>query len=297
MTLEPAYSVTAARPSQLRQAVAPDIALLRGYMHRPTVILAGGFVVMGRLKGKVAIVTGAAQGIGAAYAGALANEGAKVCLSDIQDTAPAVEAVRKAGGEAIGMQTDVTDMDACEAMVAETVSIFGAADIMVTNAALFAALQRRGFLDIGGDEWDKVMAINTRGVFNSIKAAVPEMTKNGYGKIINISSSTIYSGVPLMLHYVASKGAVDAMTKSLARELGGDGITVNTIAPGFTMSDQIEAQRDNLEFYVNLSLNSRAVKRDQMPDDLLGALIFLASPESDFVTGQAIVVDGGMVMH
>ena len=155
-------------------------------------------------------------------------------------------------------------------MVAETVSAFGSADIMVTNAALFAALKRRSFLEIDGDEWDKVMAINTRGVFNCVKAVAPEMKKNGYGKIINISSSTIYSGVPLMLHYVASKGAVDAMTK---------------------------AQRDDLEFYVNLSLNGRAVKREQVPDDLLGALIFLASPASDFVTGQAIVVDGGMIMH
>ncbi len=252
---------------------------------------------MARLEGKAAIVTGAAQGIGASYAKALASEGAKVCVSDILDTASTVEAIRAAGGEAIGMTTDVTDLAACEKMVAETVAAFGAADILVTNAALFAALQRRSFLDIGGEEWDRVMAINTRGVFNCVKAAAPEMKKKGYGKIINISSSTIYSGVPLMLHYVASKGAVDAMTKALARELGGDGIRVNTIAPGFTMSDQIEAQRDKLEFYVNLSLTGRAVKREQVPADLIGALIFLASPESDFVTGQAIVVDGGMIMH
>lgn len=252
---------------------------------------------MARLEGKTAIVTGAAQGIGAVYARAMAAEGAKVCLSDILDTGAAVDAIRSTGGEAIGIETDVTDIDACEALVAETVSAFGSVDIMVTNAALFAALERRSFLEIGGEEWDKVMSINTRGVFNCIKAAVPEMKKQGYGKIINISSSTIYSGVPMMLHYVASKGAVDAMTKALARELGGDGIRVNTIAPGFTMSDQIEAQRDKLEFYVNLSLTGRAMKREQVPDDLLGALIFLASPESDFVTGQAIVVDGGMVMH
>ena len=252
---------------------------------------------MKQLEGKSAIVTGAAQGIGAVYAQALAAEGARVCLSDIQDTAEAVQAITDTGGDAIGMTTDVTDMAAREAMVAETVSAFGSADILVTNAAFFAALERRSFLGIDGDEWDKVMAINTRGVFNCIKAAAPEMKKRDYGKIINISSSTIYSGVPLMLHYVASKGAVDAMTKALARELGGDGITVNTIAPGFTMSDQIEAQRDKLEFYVNLSLTSRSVKREQTPDDLLGALIYLASPASDFVTGQAIVVDGGMVMH
>jgi len=252
---------------------------------------------MARLEGKTAIVTGAAQGIGAVYAKALAVEGAKVCLSDILDTTAAVEDITSSGGQAIGLKTDVTDMAACTDMVAQTVSAFGSADVMVTNAALFAALERRSFLEIDGDEWDKVMQINTRGVFNCIKAAAPEMKKNGYGKIVNISSSTIYSGVPLMLHYVASKGAVDAMTKALARELGGDGITVNTIAPGFTMSDQIEAQRDKLEFYVNLSMAGRAVKRDQVPDDLLGALIFLASPESDFVTGQAIIVDGGMIMH
>jgi NAD(P)-dependent dehydrogenase (short-subunit alcohol dehydrogenase family) len=252
---------------------------------------------MARLDGRTAIVTGAAQGIGAVYAKALADEGAKVCVSDILDTTATVDSIRAAGGEAIGVTADVTDLAACEKMVADTVSAFGTLDILVTNAALFAALQRRSFLDIGGEEWDRVMAINTRGVFNCVKAAVPEMRKKGYGKIVNISSSTIYSGVPLMLHYVASKGAVDAMTKALARELGGDGIRVNTIAPGFTMSDQIEAQRDKLQFYVNLSLTGRAVKREQVPDDLIGTLIFLASPESDFVTGQALVVDGGMIMH
>ena len=252
---------------------------------------------MKQLDGKSAIVTGAAQGIGAVYARALADEGAKVCLTDILDTGDAVKAITDAGGAAIGMTTDVTDMEACDAMVADTGSACGSADILVTNAALFAALERRSFLEIGGDEWDKVMAINTRGVFNCIKAAAPEMKKKSYGKVINISSSTIYSGVPLMLHYVASKGAIDAMTKALARELGGDGITVNTIAPGFTMSDPIEAQRDKLEFYVNLSLTGRSVKREQTPADLLGALIYLASPASDFVTGQSIVVDGGMVMH
>ena len=252
---------------------------------------------MKRLDGKSAIVTGAAQGIGAVYAEALAAEGAKVCVSDIIDPTGTVENIRSNGAEAIGLTADVTDFDACERMIAETVQAFGSVDILVTNAALFAALERRSFLEIGGDEWDKVMQINTRGVFNSIKAAVPEMKKRSYGKIINISSSTIYSGVPLMLHYVASKGAVDSMTKALARELGGDGIRVNSIAPGFTMSDQIEAQREKLQFYVNLSLMGRSIKRDQTPHDLLGTLIYLASPASDFVTGQALVVDGGMVMH
>lgn len=252
---------------------------------------------MGRLDGKVAIVTGAAQGIGAVYAAALAREGAAVCVSDIVDPGGAVDRIRDAGGKAIGVPADVTDMAACEKMVAETVSAFGSADILVTNAAIFAEIERRGFEEIDGDEWDRLMAVNTRGVFNCIKAATPTMRERGYGKIVNISSSTVYSGVPLMLHYVASKGAVDAMTRALARELGAAGIRVNTIAPGFTMSDRIEAQREKLEFYVNLSLTGRSIRREQAPDDLIGALIYLVSPDSDFVTGQAIVVDGGMVMH
>ena len=252
---------------------------------------------MGRLDGKAAIVTGAAQGIGAVYAQALAAEGASVCVSDVLDAAPVAEEIGAAGGNAIANTADVGDPDACAAMVAETVAAFGSADILVTNAAVFATLERRSFLEIGAEEWDQVMAVNTRGVFNCIKAATPVMKEKGYGKIINISSSTIYSGVPLMLHYVASKGAVDAMTRALARELGDSGIRINTIAPGFTMSDRIEAQRDRLEFYVNLSLKGRSVKREQVPDDLIGTLIYLASPDSDFVTGQAIVVDGGMVMH
>ncbi len=252
---------------------------------------------MGRLDGRAAIVTGAAQGIGAVYARALAAEGASVCVSDILDTAAIVEEIGATGGNAIANSTDVGDPDACAAMVAETVAAFGSADILVTNAAVFATLERRSFLEIGAAEWDQVMAVNTRGVFNCIKAAVPVMKERSYGKIINISSSTIYSGVPLMLHYVASKGAVDAMTKALARELGDSGIRINTIAPGFTMSDRIEAQRHQLEFYVNLSLNARSIKREQVPDDLVGTLVYLASPDSDFVTGQAIVVDGGMVVH
>ena len=252
---------------------------------------------MGRLDGKAAIVTGAAQGIGAVYAAALAREGAAVCVSDIMDAGGAVDRICDAGGKAIGVQADVTDLAACEKMVAETVSAFGSADILVTNAAIFAEIERRGFEEIDDGEWDRLMAVNIRGVFNCIKAATPTMRERGYGKIVNISSSTVYSGVPLMLHYVASKGAVDAMTRALARELGAAGIRVNTIAPGFTMSDRIEAQREKLEFYVNLSLTGRSIRREQAPNDLIGALIYLVSPDSDFVTGQAIVVDGGMVMH
>ena len=252
---------------------------------------------MGRLNGHVAIVTGAAQGIGAHYARALAGEGAKVCVSDILDPAKVVEEIGAAGGEAIGTIADVSKTADCEAMVAETVKTFGKVDILVPNAAVFAVLERRSFLEIGLDEWDKVVDVNVTGVYNTIRAAIPEMRKHGWGKIVNITSSTIHAGVPLLLHYVASKGAVDSFTRAIARELGDDGICVNSISPGFTFSDQIEAQREKVQFHAQLSLKNRALKRDQFPEDLVGTLLFLCSPDSDFMTGQTIVVDGGFVVH
>jgi NAD(P)-dependent dehydrogenase (short-subunit alcohol dehydrogenase family) len=252
---------------------------------------------MGKLDGRVAIVTGAAQGIGAAYAKRFAEEGAKVCVSDILDCTNVVNTITQSGGEAIGVECDVADETQVEAMVAKTVAQWGKVDIMVPNAAIFATLERRSFLDIDADEWDRIMAVNVRGVYLCLKAVVPVMKKAGYGKIINISSSTVQSGVPMMLHYVSSKGAVDAMTRALAREVGDDGIRVNSIAPGFTMSERIEAQRDDLEFFVELSKKGRSIKRDEVPEDIVGAMVFLASADSDFITGQTIVIDGGMVMH
>ena len=251
---------------------------------------------MARLEGKTAIVTGAAQGIGAVYARALAQEGAKVCLSDILDTAPAVEEIRKAGGEAIGIHCDVTDPENIRAMVAETISTFGKLDILVNNAALFADLKQGSFLDIDEAEWDRVMQINTRGVFSCVKAAVPEMKKNGYGKIINIASGTVFKGTPMLLHYVSSKGAQVAFTRALAREVGDDGITVNCIAPGLTMSEKV-INDDQWTAVKDGNTASRAIKREQMPEDLIGALVFFSSKDSDFITGQTLVVDGGSAMH
>ena len=252
---------------------------------------------MGKLDGRVAIVTGAAQGIGAAYAKRFAEEGAKVCVSDILDCANVVNTITQSGGEAFGLECDVSDEAQVEDMVAKTVARWGQVDIMVPNAAIFATLERGSFLDIDVDEWDRLMAVNVRGVYLCCKAVVPHMKERGYGKIVNITSSTVQMGAPLMLHYVSSKGAVDALTRALARELGDDGIRVNSVSPGLTMSERIEAQRDKLDFYVGLSLKGRALKRDQVPDDIVGAMVFLASPDSDFITGQTIVVDGGLVMH
>ena len=252
---------------------------------------------MGRLDGRVAIVTGAAQGIGAAYAKRFAGEGAKVAICDVLDCTNVVNTIAQSGGEAFGMEVDVSDEAQVAALVAKTVETFGRVDVMVPNAAIFAALNRRSFLEIGVEEWDRVMAVNVRGVFVCIKAVVPQMKEQGYGKIVNISSATVQAGVPWFLHYVSSKGAVDAMTRAAARELGDFGIRVNSIAPGFTMSEQIESQREELQFNLDMNLAGRAFKREEMPEDLLGTMVFLASAESDFMTGQTVVVDGGLVMH
>ena len=251
---------------------------------------------MGRLDGRVAIVTGAGRGIGVHYAKALAEQGAKVCCSDILDTENTVNIIKQAGGEAIGNRCDVTKPDQVRAMVAETVEAFGKVDIMVTNAAIFADLQQRSFLEIPEEEWDRVMAVNTRGVFSCVKAVVPEMIKNGYGKIVNIASGTVFKGTPMMLHYVSSKGAMVAFTRSLSRELGEHNISVNAIAPGLTMSEKLVGDKQWLDMK-DANAQTRALKRDEVPEDLIGTLVYLSSPDSDFVTGQTIVVDGGSAMH
>ncbi len=251
---------------------------------------------MGRLDGRVAIVTGAGRGIGVHYAKALAEQGAKVCCSDILDTENTVNIIKQAGGEAIGNRCDVTKPDQVRAMVAETVEAFGKVDIMVTNAAIFADLQQRSFLEIPEEEWDRVMAVNTRGVFSCVKAVVPEMKKNGYGKIVNIASGTVFKGTPMMLHYVSSKGAMVAFTRSLSRELGEHNISVNAIAPGLTMSEKLVGDKQWLDMK-DANAQTRALKRDEVPEDLIGTLVYLSSSDSDFVTGQTIVVDGGSAMH
>ncbi|MEC7490966.1 MAG: glucose 1-dehydrogenase [Pseudomonadota bacterium] len=251
---------------------------------------------MGKLDGRVAIVTGAGRGIGVEYAKVLAAEGAKVTVSDIVDPTTTVNIIKQAGGEAIGIECDVTKPDQIKAMVSETVETFGKLDIMVTNAALFADLQQKSFLEIDEAEWDRVMQVNTRGVFSCVKAAVPEMKKNGYGKIVNIASGTVFKGTPMLLHYVSSKGAQVAFTRALAREVGDDGITVNCIAPGLTMSEKV-INEDQWIAVKDGNTASRAIKREQVPEDLIGTLVFFASSDSDFITGQTLVVDGGSAMH
>ena len=174
---------------------------------------------------------------------------------------------------------------------------FGTIHVLVNNAAKFSDLKRGSFYDISQEIWDRTFAVNARGSFFMIRSCAPEMAKHRYGKIVNITTGMVFMGVPQMLEYVASKGALDAMTRALARELGDDGIRINAIAPGFTMSENIEKQRAALKSTVERSVANRAIKRDQMPDDLVGTMLFLSSPDSDFMTGQTIVVDGGYHMR
>jgi NAD(P)-dependent dehydrogenase (short-subunit alcohol dehydrogenase family) len=250
---------------------------------------------MGRLDDRSIIVTGAAQGIGATYAKALAAEGARVTLCDLTDPRTVADEIRAAGGQAISMVTDVTSPAAVAAMVKATLDAYGAVHSLVNNAAMFGSLKLQPFMDIESDEWDKVMAVNTRGVFECVKAVVPAMRRQKYGKIINIASGTLFKGTPHLLHYVASKGAVVAMTRVMARELGPDNILVNCIAPGLTLSPAVQATYSRADIDANKA--SRALKREEEPEDIIGALIFFASGESDFITGQTLLVDGGSVMH
>jgi NAD(P)-dependent dehydrogenase (short-subunit alcohol dehydrogenase family) len=253
---------------------------------------------MARLAGRTAIVTGGAKGIGCHYVEALAAEGAEVVIADVvSGSALAAKIAAKHGGNAtLGVICDVSNEMQVKDLVATTIERFGKIDILVNNAALFAPLKEQPFTDIDVALWDRVMAVNVRGPFLLAKHVVPHMRARGYGKIINIGSSSVFRGIPQMLHYVTSKGAIVAFTRSLSRAVGGDGICVNTLAPGFTLSDTVmDENPGHVESSRANAVTRRALKRDETPQDLLGALVFLACPDSDFITGQTIAVDGGAV--
>jgi NAD(P)-dependent dehydrogenase (short-subunit alcohol dehydrogenase family) len=253
---------------------------------------------MARLAGRTAIVTGGAKGIGAHYSRALAAEGARVMIADIADGRGLAEEIAAAHGanSVTSAIADVSDETSVKSLVAATMERFGKIDVLVNNAALYAPLQETKCTEIDAALWDKVMAVNLRGPFLMVKHVAPHMQARGYGKIINIGSGTAFRGIPWMLHYVTTKGGIMAMTRALARELGEHGIRVNTLAPGFTLSDTVMAENPG---HVNTAreraVQSRSLKRDEQPQDLLGALVFLSSADSDFVTGQTIMVDGGNV--
>jgi NAD(P)-dependent dehydrogenase (short-subunit alcohol dehydrogenase family) len=246
------------------------------------------------LAGSVVIVTGGAAGIGRAYARRFLAEGARVVVADIVDPA---DAVRELGahGEAHGVRTDVASADSAQRMADEAVRRFGRIDVLVNNAALFAALKPQPFDAIPEAEWDRLMAVNVKGIWQCVKAVAPVMKGQGSGRIVNVASAIAAKGTPHLLHYVTSKGAVIAMTRALARELGPHGIAVNAVAPGLIMSDTVLANPDIAAHQAEAVLQSRAFKRHGRPEDVVGTVVFLASPDSAFMTGQTLIVDGGSV--
>lgn len=252
---------------------------------------------MGRVDGRVAIVTGGASGIGRHYSLALAAEGARVMIADVvEGGALAKEIEAKHGpGTAASLTFDVSKEADCKRLTEETIKRFGKIDILVNNAALYSKLPPTPYTEIDVDLWDRVMAVNVRGTFLMVKHVGPRMAEKNYGKIINLGSGTMYGGLPRMLHYVTSKGAIMVMTRALSRELGDKGIRVNTLMPGYTLSDTGLTNTEHVKEARPRSVQQRALKREEYPEDLLGALIFLASTESDFVTGQVIAIDGGHV--
>jgi NAD(P)-dependent dehydrogenase (short-subunit alcohol dehydrogenase family) len=248
-----------------------------------------------RLEDKVVIITGGAKGIGRAYALGASGEGARVVVADIVDPKPTVQAIEARGGQALAVECDVANEGDTQRLATATQERFGRIDVLVNNAALYGTLKRRPFLEIPVEEWDRVMAINLRGLFLCARAVFPAMKAQGKGKIINISSSTFFKGVPDYIHYTTSKGGVVGFTRSLARELGEFGVRVNAIAPGFTLSGDNEQNISDDRKRANVS--QRMLKRAEVPEDLVGTMIFLASDDSDFVTGQTILVDGGGSVH
>jgi NAD(P)-dependent dehydrogenase (short-subunit alcohol dehydrogenase family) len=252
---------------------------------------------MGKLEGKTAIVTGGAFGIGRHYTEALAREGATVAIFDSVDWDQAAATVNSSIGRAacLGFQTDVSDERSVEESISKLLSGNGRIDILVNNAAIYSTLPPVSFTDIEVSQWDKVMAVNLRGPFLMVKYAAPPMIAQNYGKIINISSGTAYKGMPSMLHYVTSKGGILAFTRALSRELGPHNICVNTLAPGLIETGDAHANSPRKAAARDRVLESRALKREGYPADLIGALIFLAANDSDFITGQTVAIDGGSI--
>jgi 3-oxoacyl-[acyl-carrier protein] reductase len=252
-----------------------------------------------RLDGRVSIVTGGGNGIGKAYCEGLAAEGSAVAVAEIDgDAAERVaSSLRAMGAKAIEIATDVSDEQSTQRMAERTLSAFGRIDVLVNNAAVFATIpiSRVPLEQLSVQEWDHVMRVNLRGIFLACRAVLPAMRQQGYGKIINISSGTALSGSPTRIHYTTSKGGVLSFTRTLAREVGGSGIRVNAIAPGSTLSEE-NPDQDVLRMR-QAPVGARALQRVQLPDDLVGSVVFFASPDSDFITGQTLVVDGGATMH
>ena len=243
------------------------------------------------LQDKVVVITGAAGGLGREFALGFAAEGAKIVAADVSEAglAETVKLVEAAGGQALAVRVDVTSKISTDALADAALAHFGRIDVLVNNAAIYATLKRAKFTEIDPEEWDRVMNVNVKGAWLCSASVYPKMTQPG-GRIVNIASATVFSGSPLWMHYVASKSAVIGMTRVMAKEVGPSGVTVNAIAPGFTLTDASLSLMDNAETY---GVDRGALKRASQPEDIVGAAIFLASKRADFITGQTLVVDGG----
>ncbi len=250
-----------------------------------------------QLAGKVAIVTGGAKGIGYAVAETLAARGAAVVIADVEGAEAAAAKLAGKDVRAIGIAVDVASETDTAAMAASATAAFGGIDILVNNAAIFTSLTPRPFEEIDPADWRRVMDVNATGVFLCARAVLPAMKAGGGGRIVNISSGVAFKGNPWFSHYVASKGAVLSFTRALATELGRHNVLVNSVAPGFTLSDGVVANPALVAGAREPSLRGRVLARDMTPADIVGAVAFFAGPDSAFITGQTLVVDGGAYFH
>jgi NAD(P)-dependent dehydrogenase (short-subunit alcohol dehydrogenase family) len=248
------------------------------------------------LDGRVAIVTGAGRGLGRTISVGVAAAGATVVAADLDAEGAQItaEAISSQGGSALALSVDVADEGSVQGMVEAALRQFGQIDILVNNAALYGDLERKPFTDISVKEWDRVIGVNLRGPWLCTRAVFPAMADKHYGRVVNISSAVFFSGSPMWAHYVSSKGGVIGLTRALAKEVGTHGITVNAVAPGFTMTEASRALIEDAEQY---GVGRGAIQRAEVPEDVVGTVVFLASPGSEFITGQTIVVDGGRQLH
>src|SRR5215510_4747147 len=249
------------------------------------------------LTNRTVIITGGGKGIGKVYAQEFARVGARVVAADIDEPAAkaVAETISEEGLAALGLGVDIASEESTKAMASAALDRYGSIDVLINNASLMSVLPRRSWLEIPVEEWDRVMAVNLRGMFLSCRAVFPAMKTRQRGKIVNISSSRVWDGTPNRLHYTTSKAGVIGLTRALAREVGEFGVTVNAVTPGMTQSEtQVQSSSGN---YLAARVAGRAIERAQYPEDLVGAVMFLASPASDFMTGQTVNVDGGKAMH